>query len=326
MLGRSLVSGDARQRVVSLFPFFLEFPVALGDSAQRKQRSPFRRFWSRGSFDPIPDSGLAYAQRRRDGPLAAARLSLEPIDERLLSWGANRRVQANPRIIIIMIRSTSFDALSDVRGNDRRVAGRGRAPDLSPEENERVRAVLRELRDNEPSHVALGRKLGGLSGEWVGQLLAKKQFSEKLAREVARLGKRPDGFWRNKTPQVGVAISATEDERVRWVAQQLGFHQADLLKLWRESAAPKQASAIGDEEMHGLPEDVWAAAMATVHLEEVSIEQALRAAVKAWADLGERGGTKKSHWLEHIKDRLTGRRRESGSYPRIRLGPPAAKK
>lgn len=199
--------------------------------------------------------------------------------------------------------------------------GRGRPPDLTPEEAERVRAEMLTLK-GDGSNAELGRKLG-MRGEAVGLLLKPggNSPSEKTARRVAELRQLPDGFWRARPSPRSVTKSATEDERVRWVAQQLGLHPVDIIRLWRESVSPRAPSAIGDEEMHGLPEDVWSAAMATVHLEDVSIEQALRAAVKAWADLGERGGTKKSHWLEHIKERLTGRRRESGSYPRIRLGP-----
>jgi hypothetical protein len=225
-----------------------------------------------------------------------------------------------------MIRATSFEAGARVMREDRRVAGKGRAPDLSPEEADRVRKVLRELRDDAGSNAAVGRQLG-MRGESIGLLLKPggNNPSEATARRIADLARLDDGFWRNKKSPVGVTKSATEDDRVRWVAQQLGFHQADLLKLWRESAAPKGASAIGDDEMHGLPEDVWAAAMATVHLEDVTIEQALRAAVRAWQDLGEKGGTKKQHWLEPIKERLGGKRRESGSRPRIRLGPPEKK-
>lgn len=175
---------------------------------------------------------------------------------------------------------------------------------------------------------AIASRLGGLTATTVSLWLrpvGPNGISEQNARKVAAARGLPEDFWRNKPASDDVTKSATEDDRVRWVAQQLGFHGADLLKLWRESAAPKAPSAVGDEEMHGLPDDVWAAAMATVHLEDVTIEQAMRAAVRAWADLGEKGGTKKQHWLEPIKERLAGKRRESGSRPRIRLGPPEKK-
>lgn len=195
---------------------------------------------------------------------------------------------------------------------------------MTKDEVERVRKEVFAMRGEGLSIQAIADKLGEMSATTVSLWLRAERpngISEQNARKIARARGLPDDFWRNSRSLKGVRNSATEDDRVRWVAQQLGFHEADLLKLWRDSAAPKMPSAVGDEEMHGLPDDVWAAAMATVHLEDVTIEQALRAAVRAWADLGEKGGTKKQHWLEPIKERLGGKRRESGSRPRIRLGP-----
>src|SRR5687768_15896018 len=118
-------------------------------------------------------------------------------------------------------------------GKDRAVTGRGRQADLTPEEVEKVLPVMRELQGDR-SHKWLGDELG-CTGVWIGQAYRRKRVGEKLARAVARAAKKPDGFWRNNDG-AEEQKSATEAVRVRWIAHQLGFKEAELQKLWRASA------------------------------------------------------------------------------------------
>lgn len=223
-----------------------------------------------------------------------------------------------------MIRSTSFGAISNVRGDNRHV-GRGRKPDLTPEEADRIRAEMRQLQKPKESNAAFGRRLG-ISGEWVGLILAGKGPSEAMARKVAKLSDRPDGFWRNSEPDVGVTKSATERERVRWIAARLALPEAIVLKLWARSAVRLADGSPGEDGMSVLPDVVRDAALAVVHLEDCTIEQAMGAASLALAELGPKVDWVARHWLDEVRDRvLKGKRGGSGTRPSARFKLPPDK-
>lgn len=205
------------------------------------------------------------------------------------------------------------------------MAGKGRAPDLTPDEADRVRKVLRKLRDAEGGNAPIGRKLK-MRGESIGLLLKPNgnSPSEATARKIAEVAELEDGFWREKPSRRDVTKSATERERVRWLAARLALPEAIVSELWAKSAVRLAQGAPGDGGMSGLPNEVRDAALAVVHLEDCTIEQAMSAASLALAELGPKVDWVARHWLDEVRERvLKGKRGGSGTRPssRFRLPP-----
>lgn len=154
--------------------------------------------------------------------------------------------------------------------------------------------------------------------------MAGKGPSEAMARKVAKLADLPDGFWRNSDPDAGVTKSATERERVRWLAARLALPEAIVLNLWAKSAVRLANGSPGEDGMSDLPDVVRDAALAVVHIEDCTIEQAMSAASLALAELGPKVDWAARHWLDEVRERvLKGKRGGSGTRPsaRFRLPP-----
>jgi len=329
MLGSPLVSSsNACERFGALCTFGLQLPVAFGDAAQC--RKGFAKSGPRPAYAPHPvaDGRLTDAQRPSHAALRPVGSRGDPVNERSLSRGSNRAVQASGRIIIILMRSTSFDARRAGRGNDRRVTGRGR-PTMAKEEAERVRKeanALFQQRKNEAAGKGERYSREQFAAE-VGMSSTGAKFllegttgpSEQTARRIAELRKLPDGFWRTTSLRRNVSKPATDRERVRWLANRLSLPEPDLQRLWSESLM-RLANGAGEVEMKGIPSEVRDAALALVHLEDCTIEQALGAAAMVYEMVGRKADWTPRHWLDEIRPKLLERlRKQSGTRPSSRF-------
>lgn len=143
----------------------------------------------------------------------------------------------------------------------------------------------------------------GLSSASISQWVSGKNRPEmrNLLRVWEFIGRDPAELYGDETD--GLALSRKLDR----IARELGITSDRMLTLWSVGAADKQG-----DQMRALPEYVRRAAMAVVHTEDCTVEEAFSAAWLAWQDLDDKPGEFPRGWTDHIIERLA-KRKQSGT-------------